>query len=110
MTIRNYCVARGSTPLAPGGGVYTVPANSSLILKAVSFSTPDINHYVLNLYAQAAGGGVQAILFHLDNQSLQAAMWEGWTVLNAGDEIQLNSNAPTFQYWIAGAVLPYATP
>ena len=60
---------------------------------------------------QIVAPGVSVITFFNGNPAAAAPVqWSGWTVLNAGDQLELYITAQAAYYWVAGAVLPYATP
>jgi hypothetical protein len=106
--IRNYAIAQGVLTTVGTTFVYTVPAGYALILK--------FGGVVNNAAAAAAGqfgihvqGTACSIpLASTTLQAYQTALWSGWTVLNASDQLYVNSDHQPTNYWFAGALLPFA--
>lgn len=105
--IRNARVASGSISVPGYTIVYTVPANTVLLLK----------HFTIHLFDNAAQ--IQQVLLTPSDapnslvvaaQSIAAQSywtWSGWIALNAGDEIQINMAGAGIRYWFSGALLPF---
>lgn len=105
--IRNACVARGV--LAPSTGVtaFTVPANTVLILKWVAAYNTGPAAASIGAFIQ---GGSPNAAIRIAGETVEldkTFVWAGWTCLNSGDRVTLGSGAATFNYWIAGALLPF---
>jgi hypothetical protein len=108
MPIRNVAVAQGVLTVTGTSFVYTVPASNALILKfgAVVNNAAEAAAGQFGIYHNPGGPGIPLAVTSL--QAYQAALWSGWTVLNAGDQLYVNSDHQPTPYWFAGAVLPYA--
>jgi hypothetical protein len=106
--IRNYAVAQGVLTATGTTFVYTVPAGYALILKfggvvnnAGAAATGQFGIHVQNTACSIP-------LASTSLQAYQAALWSGWTVLNASDQLYVNSDHQPTNYWFAGALLPFA--
>lgn len=88
--------------------VYTVPVNNAFILKSVLMY--NTNALGLNpVVAIRTADGVTAVAIEIPAlESGATSTWSGWLVLNATDYITVYANAPGINYWISGAVLPFA--
>lgn len=106
--IRNGCIARGSTPATGFILVYTVPTAHALLLKSVFASPAGATLPDFHVYFQSRDNAVliEFLIIKFATSTDQRA--EFWTALNEGDKILINSLTAQTNYWMAGAVLPYA--
>ena len=110
MTVRNACVARGSVPADGTPTVYTVPANFVLLLKSIAVMSTVTTTAPNALGIHAADGSATLYLF-AGQLTANATVLQSLEIhLNGGDSIFIYAGDQTVEYWLSGAVLPYATP
>lgn len=106
--IRNSAVARGTdNSVNVDLLVYTVPADTVLLLKAVFITdtATQPTHVWVTLFDAFEGGNAYVI-----NQIIpagQTVQWQGWVALNPTDSIHVFTDTRPVKYWIAGALLPF---
>lgn len=108
--VRNSCVARGLVAKDLQSTVYTVPESSVLLLKDVFFNGTATSTGSVYIWILARGGADYMQIYAHPWGADPHAEWVGWIALNAGDYIQIQTQASDVRYWISGAVLPYNTP
>lgn len=87
--------------------VFTVPPNTVLLLKNIIIILSGGTGGPTTLYITSGAGGI-AIGFSVQNATAsQAAVWDGWIALNAGDTVAIANGTSAITYWISGALLPY---
>lgn len=108
MTIRNFCVARGTAVAGQNTLLYTVPPQHTFILKNVLMGNlaAVVAHQELFLQGEE---GHRSWLIVEETPAGTQVVWEGWTVLNDGDTIHIYTAGGDANYWVAGALLPLAT-
>ena len=107
--IRNTCAARGSVTVTGQSLLYTVPANNQFILKFVGLYNGASAASTVLLFGYAGGANPgQVVTQQLSLPASTSNNWSGWTVLNAGDQIYMQTSQQPLYYWIAGALLPFA--
>lgn len=105
MTTRSAALAVGQlNQLATPVVIYQCPVGIVTIVKA-------INLYLYN----ATTGGVRLdmrrpavaapVVFMQALATAEPVSWNGWHVLEAGDQVRLESDAATVHYWVSGAEL-----
>lgn len=105
--IRNGRLAGGRQPKGPAAVLYTVPAGFGAIVKFIG-ATPlaslawDVTIGVVD----ASHSAVVWLILQNANAST-TVIWNQWVALDAGDFIQGASTAVDFNFFIAGAELPY---
>lgn len=106
--IRNFCVARARLTTNGSHVLYTVPAGSSFIMKALGVVMwgNTGGQVVLGLGDRAATLSLRLVNQNLANSAFYT--WSGEVVLNDGDQVnEYNADNP-LDFWISGALLPYA--
>ena len=86
--------------------VFTCPPSTVILVKSILvLSTSALK--AGSLAVQAASGQVTVTLLE-DSAPVQfqPVEWNGWVVLEEGDELVTVTNITTANYWISGAVLP----
>lgn len=94
---------------AAGAVVYTVPDGFVLLLKDARLRPHGSVEWTADMYAAAAGGGPAVFVIHEIGTAGTPITWEGWIALNGLDVISLATTGDAVDYWISGALLPYAS-
>lgn len=105
--IRNTCVIRAITADLGAHPIYTVPNDNNFILKSIIVAQTVGSAWGYQVGVGWAGNPLQIVLATANPASGSSAIWSGWTVVNAGDDIWLQAFTQNVSYWIAGALLPY---
>lgn len=106
--IRNGCVARGVAPAATTVTIYTVPSGFGLLLKAAHAQNQSGNAAAVNVTMLDRSGTVQIPIITASIPAWSHGEWSGWTALNELDYLVIHSDQAGTNYWLAGAVLPFA--
>jgi hypothetical protein len=109
MPVRNACIAAGSVTAGSLPYVYTVPASSVLLLKAVILDNESGSSSATEVILNSSQFAIAVRLFSQSVAATSQYLWSGWVAMNAGDTIQVYSATEPLDYWLSGAVLPYWT-
>ena len=97
-------LAAGQTTLTkPVSTVYTCPPNHSTICKSLYLFNWAATAIATSIYLTSPG-----VTLYLVSRSIEAAgswFWEGWAVLETGDQIVVNTDVAGLAYWISGSEL-----
>lgn len=106
---RNGVLGRLITTSTNWTAVFTVPAGQTVLLKAVHVFNASSSATPVLIRLWGVPDGVTAYLPAFDLEPNAIAVWEGWTALNSGDQLQSVSSSSTgCHVWAVGAVLPGA--
>jgi hypothetical protein len=101
-------VATGETTSANAVVLYTVPAGNAFILKSILLTNLGAALVTVQVYLFRGTGNNGPYIINQGLASGANEQFSGWTVLNAGHQLVLVSQAAQVSYWAAGAVLPFA--
>lgn len=108
--IRNSCVARGFTVddinLHP---IYTVPTGYVLLLKSISivqttFAGPVADGWWLSI----PDGSFKTMIVNIALELNKPVVINDWWAVNGDDKIYSMSQGGPVNYWLSGALLPFA--
>lgn len=103
--IRNGVLARNITVAAGFTLIKTVPANMTWLLKSVHlYNSGSVQTSAVVRFA--APNGVYAWLPPVELEPSGHDLWQGWTTLMPGDQLQLYGNQGGIHIWANGAELP----
>jgi hypothetical protein len=109
VAVRNVAVAQGRLTISGYQLVFTVPAANHLILKVAHvFNAATATTITGHVRLQTAAGTSFAILDDFSLAPQAWTTWSGWTVLNPADGIYVQIDGQPVDYWLAGALLPFA--
>ena len=92
------------------GVVYTVPAQNAFLFKSVVLWNSTATAASVNVILAATSPSVQVYSNVISVAPSTNYSWSGWIALNGGDIIYVYPVGSSINYWISGALLPYATP
>lgn len=86
--------------------LFTVPANTIVILKSIGLynAGADPAGGVIALYSSL--GGVNVYLMVETVESNRGAWWNGWVVMEPGDQVWISWSGTAARTWGSGALLP----
>lgn len=105
--IRNGKLAAGRITKGGGAIAYQVPVGFGAIVKFVGMTPLESLAWDATIGVVGANEGVVVWLVLQQAQASTTVIWNQWVALDAGDYIQMGSNAVDFNFYISGAELPY---
>lgn len=106
--IRNMCVGRGTCASAQFVTAYTVPEGFAFLLKSVYTRAAGAADGHITAFVVTQSGAASAIVWDAAVPQTAPPHWEGWLALNAGDYVLIGANTASVNFWVSGAVLPFA--
>jgi len=100
------CVAQGQVAGTDSGTVYTVPAGSAFILKSWIVDSNQGNSWNATLWIHGHTNSSVRLQNLPSETAWEADVWDGWTVLNAGDGLSYSCSVSNSTYRISGDVVP----
>lgn len=99
-------LARGRLLVAGNWLLAEVPPAQSWIVKSINVHS-DVPTAIPNLlvYAVAASSGTAVYFLNSSLESAKDLRWDGWVVLEPGDQVGLSTTDGVVHAWISGAVL-----
>jgi hypothetical protein len=88
--------------------VYTVPTGYALILKSIILTNPTASSTNLSVTLTSSTTGYAVYPIYQSLAATSTLNWQGWTVLNQGDTVNISTVGGNLGYWLAGALLPHA--
>jgi hypothetical protein len=106
MTTRSTKLFGGTIANTGSTILYTCPEGEVALFKSCGFAQPGATATDFSAWV-GAGDGSAAITFRTGTlESNKFDWWEGWIVLEPGDQIAVYVNQPGLQVWASGALLP----
>lgn len=102
---RSQALLQWSSGAAGFGPIFTAPNGYVVLLKSFYSDNPGTVNGVASLYVRTADSTILVTLASLTVAANDRANWQGWIVLNPGDQILVNASEANLHFWVSGAVL-----
>jgi hypothetical protein len=86
--------------------VFTCPGGSAAILKSIYGYYQITTGQTFVKVVQSGGVGAVFLVMDAAATAITLMKWEGWIVLEPGDQVQVVNSGGTVQTWGSGALLP----
>ena len=105
MTVRSTMLGRQEIAAAGSAVLFTCPAGWRTIVKDIQYSLGAGSTGTANVWFVPLSGMSALFLFTDTFQTHGYGAWNGWTVMNAGDQIFANAVGNPIRYWCSGTLL-----
>jgi hypothetical protein len=96
---------RGRLTAAGFGPAFVCPAGQTTIVKSAYLFCDSAVAIKPAIFIRPPGGAFYSILTNTLIDSYEVGLWEGWVVLNEGDELEVYGDAAGLSYWVSGSIL-----
>lgn len=86
--------------------VYTVPVDTTAIIKHVVVRNSDTVDRQTDVYAWNNANGAAGHMFTQIVIARSLLTWNGWLAMMPGDQLTLYTASPNLHLWVSGALLP----
>lgn len=86
--------------------VYTVPVDTTLIVKHVVVRNSEVVDRTVNVYAWNNAAGAAGHMFSTIVVARTLQTWNGWLAMLPGDQLTLYTDGSNVHLWVSGALLP----